>query len=570
MDEPVKNDQIGDLIQQLAETEAELHALTAGQVDAVLDPSSGLPILLRGAQAELRRAHDELVKQIRERTAELTKTNRLLEALIETMPVGAVIADADGNLLSTNAAARSILGSSVHGSVTHPERDHTSFYRDGSPLPPQDFPLAHALEKRQIIRDVEIIIRRADSDERTLLTSAAPVLDEAGEVLSAIAIFQDITEREQLRKELRIHAEHLEEMVARRTAALRTSEARFRTIFEESVLGIALLDQEGQIEAINPALQHMLGYDDIDLSGTALSEHIHPEDARTDTDLYQSLVSGELDYYQVEKRMLRKDGQARWSEMTLSRVGRTFVDEPVLVVATIEDTTEKKRNQEALLRAEKLEIVGRLGASLAHEINNPIQSVIGCLGLAEEMLEDRDEVRGYLGIAMEELERAAGIVSRLRDMSRASDIKKEPVDLNALVEISLLLTRQQCQSRGVEVEWSPATGLPAIPLAADQVQQVFLNLILNAIEAMPGGGRLQISTAATSQPQGIRIRFDDTGQGIAPDMLADIFEPFRTTRPDGLGLGLHVSKQIVEEHGGRIDVDSRAGEGTTFAVWLPR
>jgi PAS domain S-box-containing protein len=746
-DEPAKSEQIEDLARRLVETEAALQAVSAGQVDAVVDPASGLPILLHQAQAELRRAHDELEQRVRVRTVELARTNRLLQALIETMPVGAIISDAAGNLLQTNAAGRDILGVTVGGTVDSPERPYTTHYPDGNPLPPEDMPLMHALREGRVVRDFEMIIRRPDGDERTLLAGAAPVLDKADRIVSGIAIFQDITERKETQRVLQLyadrlhtlylvgqvilagesvdeivkavlpfvrdlvrckwasvlafdweageatvlgvhsngeiqlpddrhwgkgtripldegwpledlaqgemsivedlsvldvqpvlidalqaegvrcivnvpllaqgellgavnlgfeepanlppqhreiirqmagelaiglrqirlheqvqrHAESLETIVNRRTAALRASEARFRTIFEDSVFGIALLDPGGQIVASNPALQSLLGYREEELDSTSFTDYSHPDDVETDKELYQALVSGELGYYQVEKRFICKGDQVRWSEFTVSRVERTMGGRPWLAIGMVEDITEKRINQEALLRAERLAVAGRLGASLAHEINNPLQSVIGCLGLAEEMLDDGAQVRRYLEIAMEELERAADIVTQLRDLSREPEaMKEEPADLNALVEKTLLLTRKRCENRRVEVVWSPETELPPISLAPDRMQQVFLNLVLNAVEAMPGGGRLNVSVTPTDQPEGVQVRFDDTGVGIDPDRLPRIFEPFHSSRPEGLGLGLYLSKKIVEEHEGRIEVASRAGEGATFTVWLPR
>jgi two-component system NtrC family sensor kinase len=277
-----------------------------------------------------------------------------------------------------------------------------------------------------------------------------------------------------------------------------------------------------------------------------------------------------LGYYQVEKRYVRKDGQVRWCELTVSRLKKLKGDEQRLAIAMVADITEKRMSQVALLRAERLAIAGRLGASLAHEINNPLQAVIGSLGLAEEMLDEGVAVRRYLEIAMEELERAAGIVTQLRDLGRAPKVSEpEPADLNKLVEKVLLLTRKDCENRGIEVAWSPGTDLPAVPLVPERMRQVFLNLILNAIEAMPHGGQLQVSAVPAGDPAGVRVAFADTGLGIEPERLTAIFEPFHSTRPEGLGLGLYISKNIVEEHGGHIDVDSQVGEGTTFTVWLP-
>jgi PAS domain S-box-containing protein len=377
-------------------------------------------------------------------------------------------------------------------------------------------------------------------------------------------------ERERLEDQREHYTDQLEEMMTRRTKALRASEARFRSIFEDSVLGIALLDTEGQILASNPALEALLGHREEELEGSTLCDYGSPDAAETDRDLYRALVAGDLGYYQVDKPYFRKDGQKRWCELTVSRVERTRDGKPWLAIAMLEDITEKRLNQQALFRAERLAIAGRLGASLAHEINNPLQSVIGCLGLAEEMLDDEAEVRHYLEIAMEELERAAGIVTQLRDLGRESQAERaEPADLGALVEKTLLLTQKRCQNNGVEVVWNPLADPPTIPLVLDRMQQVLLNLVLNAIDAMPQGGRLCVDTARTTQPEGLRVTVADTGVGIEADMLPLIFEPFHSSRPEGLGLGLYISKKIVEDHGGHIDVDSQVGKGTTFTVWLP-
>jgi two-component system sensor histidine kinase HydH len=239
-------------------------------------------------------------------------------------------------------------------------------------------------------------------------------------------------------------------------------------------------------------------------------------------------------------------------------------------VAILEDITEKKSIQESLARTERLALAGRLGTSLAHEINNPIQTVIGCLGLAEEMLEDGSDVHRYLDIAMQELERTADIVTQLRDLGRESKPRpKVPTDLNAFIEKILMLIKKRCQTQNVQVEWQPDATLPPIKLVPERMQQVWLNLLLNALNAMEKGGRLIVSTLPTSQPEGVVINVRDTGAGIEPGMLAHIFEPFRSSRPEGLGLGLYISKSIVEEHGGRIEAESVPGEGATFTVWLP-
>jgi signal transduction histidine kinase len=168
------------------------------------------------------------------------------------------------------------------------------------------------------------------------------------------------------------------------------------------------------------------------------------------------------------------------------------------------------------------------------------------------------------------LERAAGIVNRLRDLGRRSTPEEwEPTDVNVLLEQVLMLTRKRCQNAQVEVVWQPAGDLPSLMLVPGRLRQVFLNLVLNAVEAMPDGGRLEVGTGPATESEGVCISFADSGRGIAPKDLPHIFDPFYTTKSEGLGLGLYVTQNIVEEHGGRIEVDSRLGEGTKFAVWLP-
>ncbi|MGC9348905.1 MAG: PAS domain S-box protein [Anaerolineae bacterium] len=388
----------------------------------------------------------------------------------------------------------------------------------------------------------------------------------AGELADQLAI---AIHQARLNRRIQEHAQHLERRVAWRTAALRISEARFRAIFEDAPTGIALLDQEGRIIQSNGALAHILGQTTADLQDTVLRDQMHPDDAAKELDLYITLMNGDSENYRIESRFLHPERRRVWCNLTVSLV-RDVEHQPRLAIAMIEDITEARKAQMALVQTEKLALTGQLAASLAHEINNPLQTVIGCLGLADETAGDVEPLATYLRMASEELKRAAGIVGRLRDLNRRSKPEdREPTQIEELVEHILVVTRKKCQERHIDVVLNrPEEDLPLVPVVQDRIQQVLLNLVLNAIDAMPNGGKLTVSLRATEGSEGVVVAFKDTGVGIPPGQQDHLFDPFHTTKPEGLGLGLYISQSIVEDHNGHIEVESQPGVGTIFSVHL--
>jgi PAS domain S-box-containing protein len=241
---------------------------------------------------------------------------------------------------------------------------------------------------------------------------------------------------------------------------------------------------------------------------------------------------------------------------------------------------ELEHSQLQLIRAEKMAALGRLAASIAHEINNPLQAVQGYLEMAREKLDggqNRERIERYLGIAEAEIERITNIVRRMHEFYRQERAGLQDVDLRAVLKSVLDLSRKQLQHSEITVEreWDP--GLPAIQANADQLKQVFLNMVINSIDAMPDGGTLRIR-AALDRVRGrgdqrswsaVRVEFVDTGVGMPPEVRARLFEPFFTTKEGGTGLGLSISYGIIESHGGDITVTSQVGVGTTFTILLP-
>jgi two-component system NtrC family sensor kinase len=248
--------------------------------------------------------------------------------------------------------------------------------------------------------------------------------------------------------------------------------------------------------------------------------------------------------------------------------------------AEVKDSADElARSQAQLTQSEKLAATGKLAASIAHELNNPLQAVQGCVYLVADRAAPDDPNRQYLDIAREELDRMARIVGRMVDFYRPSDEGRVPTDVNALLENVVALVGKRLQQGGIEVDLKLAPNLPLIAATGDHLKQVFLNIIINALEAMPQGGRLDMATRHVSERGAltkastdagfVEIEFADTGVGIPEEHIHNVFDPFYTTKPDGMGLGLSVSYGIVERHGGQIQVESKVGEETTFVVRLP-
>lgn len=220
-----------------------------------------------------------------------------------------------------------------------------------------------------------------------------------------------------------------------------------------------------------------------------------------------------------------------------------------------------------MLQAARLAAVGQLAAAIAHEINNPLYAARNSLYLLEADLPPELSSSPYLAIARDELGRIAGIIERMRDFYRPPRGELTPCDLNHLVEETLALTSLNTRHIAIRVIFTPARDLPPVIGNGDQLRQVLLNLLLNALDAMPGGGTLTVRTIAG--PTMALVEIQDTGVGIPPDIKAQLFEPFFTTKPSGTGLGLSISAHIVTQHGGQIEVESTPGQGSTFRVALP-
>ncbi len=231
----------------------------------------------------------------------------------------------------------------------------------------------------------------------------------------------------------------------------------------------------------------------------------------------------------------------------------------------------RKMNEERLMRSEKLASIGRLAAGIAHEINNPLTSVLTFSSLLLKKTE-REDQKEKLDIIVKETTRCRRIVKDLLNFARQGEPKKEEISINQVIENALSLMGNQLKIGEMRIAVKKDLGeLPKLQLDPNQMLEVFVNIMINAIDAMPHGGELNLATSLTQDGKAVEIRASDTGFGISRENLARIFDPFFTTKEPGkgTGLGLSVTYGIIDRHNGSIDVESEVGKGTTFIIKLP-
>ncbi len=344
----------------------------------------------------------------------------------------------------------------------------------------------------------------------------------------------------------------------------------YQTICEKAIVGIGILTEKGFLSEGNPALAEHFCINKSEVIGQHYSVLMPKPSQERFNILFDSIKSVEQDYVKDVITIEDENNGNRILELSLAKIDQYDQGKQYFMLIS-EDITHLEDTHAALLQSEKLALTGRLAASLAHEINNPLQTSLGCLGLVEEMLNEDDQgLEIYIKMAIEELQRSARIVKRLRDLNRRSDVtERTAVDMREIIEGVLVLTQNQLSDNNIKPVFTYHGAPPIVRVSNDQIQQVILNLVMNAIDALPNGGNIFFDINSAEGPRGVSIRIRDTGKGIDNKFKTNIFDPFFTTKDDGLGLGLYICKQIIEDHNGSLEFTSEQGLGTEFSIWLP-
>lgn len=354
---------------------------------------------------------------------------------------------------------------------------------------------------------------------------------------------------------------------ARLHQTLQASEAKYRSLVENIPLLIFRMDLHGRCTFVNHAVDRLLGWQaDALLQASRMRDLVgHPDDwpeAAIARALAGQMLQG------VECRLRNRESGWRWCMLTLyPQRGRD--DQIIGIEGLVQDITEQKRATQEMARAERLALAGQLASGLAHEVGTPLNVITGT---AEYLLADLppgDPRRADLEVINQETQRVADLVRRLLGLVRESGEPRTLLDVHTLLDHTLRLVEYRFEKEKIAVVKQYASYLPPVFGVRQQLEQVFLNLLVNAWHAMPQGGTLTLSTQAKAQ-DGI-IQIADTGCGIPEEHLGRLFEPFFTTKPpeQGTGLGLPVAHHLITAHGGRIEIASQVQQGTTVTISLP-
>ncbi len=367
---------------------------------------------------------------------------------------------------------------------------------------------------------------------------------------------------------------HLVAAAADATLRLEERESGFRALsaFHENIVqsmssGLFTADLDGRVTSFNPAGYAILALDPAAVLGRRCWDLFGWEEGSA---WYAGLAQRGVPY-RLERETLRRDGRRALLGMTLSWL-KDSDGAPVGMVGIFQDLTEIKALEDRVHQRERLASVGELAAGLAHEIRNPLAAISGAMEVLQQDLSLHGEYQTLMGIAMRETERLNGLIGQFLLYARPSSPHTQSCDLAPLVTetLALLRTHPDCRS-DIEIVERYSEGLSGVEADPNQIRQVVWNLVLNALQAMPDGGRLEVRLRLVVAANGsaVELAIGDTGCGIRSDDIPRMFLPFFTTKPGGSGLGLAIVHRIVEEHRGHVDVRSERAKGTQITVTLP-
>ncbi len=487
---------------------------------------------------------------------DLRDSEEKLRNLFERVRHGLFISSKEGKFLDCNQALLDMLEY-----TTKEEFLKINIAQDLYVNPEDRNTLKERIERDGHVEDWEVEFKKKNGDKITVLLTGYPIKNEKGEVVGYQGINLDISERKQIENELREANEF------------------FKNLIESSVDGIIAADMKGNIFIFNKGAEALTGYTAEEVIGKLHITKIYPEGVAKE--IMKKLRSPEYGgvgkFIPTQLNVVNRSGEEIHVQLSAALIydgkGQQVASVGIFTDLRSRIMMEKKLQEThlQLVSSEKMASLGKLAAGIAHEINNPLGGILIYSSLMIEDLPEEDSRRGDLARIVQEAGRCKEIVKSLLEFARQTEPKMESTDINRAINDGLFFLVNQALFHNIRIVKNLDSFLPFVRGNASQLKQVFMNIVVNAAEAMHGNGVLTITTSPAPDRKAIFVEFTDTGEGIPEENLTRIFDPFFTTKDvgKGTGLGLATSYGIVEDHGGKIGVKSKVGEGTTFTIELP-
>lgn len=480
----------------------------------------------------------------RDVTEEREKERRFTE-LFETLQEGVYFSTPEGRLLDANPALVKMLGCSSRDELLSLDPSALNLDESQGPV------LGRSVDDRGSERSRELALRRKDGTTGVFLDTSRAVWDTAGKIIRYQGTLVDVTERRKMER------------------ALRQQEEFHRYLLESFPDLILVVGLDGCYSFVSSRSRDLLGRLPAEMRGKKV-EDAEQEQSAEFVALYRDVSTGAKKFGFCEFGARHRDGSWRTMRANASPL---FDAEGKAsgVIMSVRDITIERKLEQQIIQSERLAAMGQMIGGFAHELNNPLTSIMGVAELLQEGEKD-ETTRKQLVMLQQQARRAADIVQNLMYFSRPPAPGKGPINLSELVQRTLHLHAYSLRKNNITVDFLPEAAFPVVNGDSHQLMQIFLNLILNAEQAMRearelGTLRIRLEKAGMAAA----VTFQDDGPGIAPDVLPNIFDPFYTTkRPGrGTGLGLSICKAILREHGGEIEASSGPGGGAVFKVTLP-
>jgi len=474
--------------------------------------------------------------------------------LFEHIRHGIYISSKEGFFLDCNQAVLDMLG--YQDKKEFLSLDITrEIYKD----PEERKRFQETIEKLGFVKDYEVTFKRKGGEEIAVLLTAQAARNERGETTGYEGMMMDITERKKMERDLREMNEF------------------FNMLIEASPDGIIVTDARGDVIMYNKAAERLLGYTSEEVIGKTNVKDLYPRglarkiremimDDRTGrkgvlppTELYVKNKAGEVIDISLSASILQNEKGEELAAIGIFKDLREMISVK----------RKLKETQDQLLQAEKLAAMGRLTSQIAHELNNPLYGIMNTLELLKAEIPETSKRRKLLDMSLSEIVRLSVMLKNMLTFSRPEEEARKDVDMNSFIEGIMMLMEKQLKEADIRLVTEFDGKIPTVKISPNQMRQVILNIVKNAIEAMPRGGTLTLSTRCDDGI--LKIAVQDTGLGTTDEVRQKIFDAFFTTKEQvrGVGLGLSVCYGIVQDHGGEIEVQSTPGKGSAFCITLP-